>query len=511
MNSAKYLLIMSLTLSWLTTLTGCKKLLDQDPINSPYNDVFWKDEKDALQSLAGGYALLRRAMTTNTDFGGYMSHFSYGDLTANEFSSFEQYDLDFLVKGGKGFSMASFIGDYLGNYQDWTPYYKVITQSNIILHNVPAIPDNKFKNDPQQTRNKIMGEALFLRAYSYFYMVRLWGDVPLVTAYDEDPAKAQPIPRTSEKIILDSCIRDLQRAIPLLTWDYKDGAEKNVRANRGAAYALMAHVYMWKDFLNKGTVRTDLTNAINAVNEVQNSAKYRLIDTSRFATLFQGKSDEGIFEINMQVAQNEQQTESGFYYKCLMEPYIKGKTSMNGRLNRDLITDIYKDKSDFRYRYFFDFTLEANPILTKYAGRNSENIFYKDLSNYTQAAVNANIIVFRYADLLLLRAEANAKLQDFGMARNDLNEVRKRSGLSAYAGNDADLYTEVFRERSRELYCEASRWYDLVRTGFLKTEKDGSFGTDRYNQEGWKWPIGRSLFLNNYVLKQNKFWEGKVN
>jgi len=510
MKCLKYMFIAITAVVLLAPLVSCKKLLEQDPINSPYNEVFWKDEKDALQGLAGGYALLRKALTVNTAFGGNMSHFSYGDLTAFEFDRFNQYDLDFLITGGKGFNNASFIGDYLEDYHDWSPHFRVITQANIILHHVAKIPDNKFTHEPVQTRNKILGEALFLRAFSYFYMVRLWGDVPLVTTYDEDPAHAQNVARTSEKTVLDTCINDLQQAISLLPWDYLDGAEKAVRANKGAAYALLAHVYMWKDFLNKGADNQNLTKAIAAVDAIQQSHKYRLVDSTEFVKLFKGKSDEGIFEINMQVGQSEQQTQSGFYYKCLMQPYIKGKTSQNGVLKKELIDDLYEGRNDYRYYYNFVFTSDNNSILTKYAGLNAENVFYKDLATYSLAAVDANIILFRYADVLLLRAEANAKLGQYGAARTDLEAVSNRAGESVYEGDNDGLYEEIFRERSRELFCEGQRWYDLVRTGFLKTEAGGTFGTSRYDQEGWKWPVARKLFVNNYVLRQNKFWEGKV-
>lgn len=493
------------------TAGGCKKLLDQDPINSPYNDAFWKDEKDAMQALAGNYALLRKSLTTTTAFGGDMSHFAYGDLTAFEFSDFDQYDLDFLVEGGKDLGAPSYIGDYLGDLQDWTPYYQVITQSNIILHNMPGIPDNKYKSDPVETRSKIMGEALFLRTYAYFYMVRLWGDVPLVTAYDPDPAHAQPIPRNSELEVLDTCINNAKQAIALLLWDYKDGSGKAVRANKGSAYALLAHLYMWKHFRTNGADPKDLEQAIAAITEISKSGKYQLLPAAEFASLFKGKSNEGIFEINMQAAQNEQQQTSGFYYKITKEPYVKNKTSKNGVVNMDMLKKLYTPE-DLRYQYYFDFRDNQNdPIITKYTGKGGENIFYKDVANFAQAAVSANIILFRYADVLLLRAEANAKLGRYGEARTDLNAVRARAGLEPSSKADAALLYEIFAERSRELFAEGQRWYDLVRMRAFNGELGDNFDEARLAAEGWKWPVARSLFINNFVLKQNKFWEGKVN
>lgn len=496
----------------LSPFVSCKKLLDQEPINSPYNSVFWKNQRDAEQGVAGGYAMLRRALTINTAFGGDMSHFAYGSLTSYEFLRFDQYDLGFLTNGGNGLAAADFLGDYLDPLQNWTPFYKIVTQSNAILHNVPNIPDNQFTETPARTRNRFMGEAYFLRAYTYFYMTRLWGDVPLISELDNDPAHSGNIARTNEKIVLDSCIRDLKQAINLLPWDAKNGNEKAVRAYKGTAYALLAHVYMWKNFLMKGSDTKNLTDAIAAVDSLEASGRYQLLPAAMYPKIFHGKSDEGIFEINMQVAQGEQQIETGFYYKTLFEPFIKKKTGKNDIINKELLDDIYDDEADLRLKYYFSGLQGDDPskiVLCKFAGPQAENIYYKNPGNASGAAVDANIILLRYPDLLLLRAEAYADLGNDGSALKDINAVRRRAGAADTDGN-GDVKYEVFRERSRELYGEAQRWYDLVRTGYLKNENGGRFTISRYDANGWKWPLARALFLNNNVLIQNTYWLGKV-
>jgi hypothetical protein len=502
----------------LSPFVSCKKLLNQDPINSPYNTVFWQNQRDAEQGVAGGYALLRKALTSNTEYNENMSHFAYGSLPAFEFTDYNQYDVRFLIKGGNEMNTADFLGSYLEKYHDWSPYYKVITQTNIMLHNIPGIPDGKFTDQPTRTRNRFLGEAYFLRAFSYFYMVRIWGDVPLVVKYDSNPVDDENIPRTSEKTILDTCISDLKNAIKLLPAETRSGNERAVRASKGAAFGLLAHAYMWRNFLNKGQVVSDVTNAIAAIDSVEKSGQYQLVPADQYPKIFHGKSPEGIFEINMQVANGEQQIERGFYYGILKAPYVANKPNKVDAPNLDLIDMLYEeDTTDLRLRYYFnnlDAEGEYNPIICKFAGPSRENIYYKNPGDFTGASVDANIILMRYADLLLLRAEAYANKGEIGAALNDINVVRARSHAPAIlAGDVGDIKEEVFLERSRELYAEGQRWYDLVRTGFLTHQNmnaGGTFPQTRYDEGGWKWPVGRVLFLNNSVLKQNDFWLGKV-
>lgn len=502
----------------LSPFVSCKKLLDQEPINSPYNSVFWQNQRDAEQGVAGGYALLRRALTSNTDWDQNMSHFSYGSLPAYEFSDYNIYDVRALVKGGDGMNTADFLGAYLDKYHDWSPYYKVITQTNIMLHNIPNIPDAQFTDQATRTRNRFLGEAYFLRAFSYFYMVRIWGDVPLVVKYDPNPVGAENIPRTNEKIILDTCIADLKKAISLLPWEYKSGSERAVRANRGAAFGLLAHAYMWRNFLNKGQVVSDVTNAIAAIDSVEQSGQYQLLAAEMYPKIFHGKSMEGVFEINMQVADGEQQVEKGFYYNILKTPFISNKDGKVDAPNIDLINLLYDEAGTDARRHYYFTNLDAfgqyDVMICKFAGPNRENINYRNPGNFTDAAVDANIILMRYADLLLLRAEARADQGNVGAALQDINRVRARSHAEPILPEDVtDIKEEAFLERSRELYAEGQRWYDLVRTGMLMNGNVNAapgFPQDRFNAGGWKWPVGRMLFLNNSVLTQNEYWLGKV-
>ncbi|WP_214225576.1 RagB/SusD family nutrient uptake outer membrane protein [Pedobacter sp. B4-66] len=490
-----------------TGLFSCKKLLDLKPEGSVYEGVYWKTQDDATSGLMGAYSLLRKSLTLG---GQGMSNFVFGDFTAGVFNEGGDYALNFLVKGdeyyGTGLNVNDFRGDYLDDFQTWTPFYKTITQANTVIEKVGKMPDNAFKSLAE--KRKIIGEAYFIRAYTYFYMVRIWGDVPLVLQYDPDPVSSKNIPRTSETVVLDSSVVDMNKAIKLLAW--KTSNDGIVRADKGAAFALLAHLNRWKYFVTKGTDQNLLNNAVAAIDSITMSGKYQLEPAANFAKLFKGKSSEGIFEIATSFAQNEYQIAGGFYLYTVGEPYIpnQGKATI---FDEDMVNAIFADPEDVRYNYYFDRTKPEDMILTKYVGKNKQNIVFKDPNAQTGAVVDCNISIFRLAEMLLLRAECNNLLGKDGNALTDLNLVKKRSNLGNYAGSGDDLRYEIFDETFRELFCEGHTWYDMVRNkmvvDYLGADR---FSQVRYDEEGWKWPINRGLFVDNKDLTQNKYWIGKL-
>ncbi|WP_448103640.1 RagB/SusD family nutrient uptake outer membrane protein [Pedobacter panaciterrae] len=489
-----------------TGLFSCKKLLDLKPEGSVYEGVYWKTQDDATSGLMGAYSLLRKSLTLG---GQGMSNFVFGDFTAGVFTEGGDYALNFLVKGdqyyGTGLNVNDFRGDYLDDFQTWTPFYKTITQANTVIEKVGKMPDNVFKTPAD--KRKIIGEAYFIRAYTYFYMVRIWGDLPLVLQFDPDPVSSKNIARTSEVTVLDSCVVDMNKAVKLLNW--KTSNEEIVRADKGAAFALMAHLNRWKYFVTKDADQGLLSNAVAAIDSITASGKYMLEPASNFARLFKGKSSEGIFEINTSFGQGEYQ-ESGFYNYTLGIPYIPGQ-SKSTIFDREMVNAIFADDSDARYNYYFDRSKPEDMILTKYIGKNKQNLTFKDPNAQTGAVIDCNISIFRLAEMLLLRAECNALLNKDGQALTDLNEVKRRSNLENYAGSGEDLRYEIFDETFRELFCEGHTWYDMVRNKMVVDYLDASrFPQSRYDEEGWKWPINRGLFVDNKQLTQNKYWIGKL-
>lgn len=191
---------------------SCKKILEQEPKNSTYLETFWKSARDCQFALAGNYALLRNALTDKAN-----RYYMYGDAVAKSY-----FTIDYNGDGLEGIQNGDFTFQYnvqsLGN---WTLFYKVITMSNTILKQVPSISDEalaKEVDDPVTYRNRVLGQALFLRAFTYFEMTRVWGDVPLVVEAYDDPLRAPQLPRSKKEDVWKQIEEDCHAAAALLDW-----------------------------------------------------------------------------------------------------------------------------------------------------------------------------------------------------------------------------------------------------------------------------------------------------
>ena len=225
----------------ILALQGCTKLLDQKPYDYPTINTFWQTGKDAETGLAGCYVELRSQLL-NGDSG--LAYFTYGDFPTRVFASgaWGQYPFEGHFE--------YYTGDVLSDYSG---FYKTINATNTLIEKVPSIPLNKFNADIQtatKEQNKIMGEAYFIRAYTYFYMARLWGTFPLMLKSISSASEAvNDVPYSTNAQILDQCMTDLTEAAKRLVWGYTASNEQAVRANLGSVYALIAHINMWSCLL----------------------------------------------------------------------------------------------------------------------------------------------------------------------------------------------------------------------------------------------------------------------
>lgn len=469
----------------LLFIIGCKNIIDLKPVNSIYDEAFWKTEADAYAALAGNYSLLRTALADQPGSTG-PRYYLYGDVRAREFAD----NLDWIIQQVHNNVMNGF---YVGEMNNWALFYKVIAMSNLIIQKVPVIDDAKFNNS---SRNKVLGEALYLRAFTYFYMVRLWGDVPLVTTVVDDPTSADnQIARVNQNLVLNQCIADLNQAKGLLEFGYVDNNERAVRANKGSLFALLAHIYMWMDNAEAAELAAD---------EVIDKGGYKLVDTAAYTTLYKGKSLEGIFELNMSAADNEAYSTTGIGEKTLRIPYNNASTPI-WWVNIALVNNLYPEKSlDKRRKRFFDFLNTDRPIVKKYA-----NVVHISQTGLGGVLYESNMIIFRLSDILLLKAEALSKQGKNIPARELLNIIKNRAGLADYTGLDKDLYREIILERMRELFCEGHTFFDLVRSKLL-SEFNSKINAQDFNAGGWLLPVDPVLFKRNFKMEQNAYWVGKI-
>jgi hypothetical protein len=349
----------------------------------------------------------------------------------------------------------------------WNTLYEGVKRANVVIEKVPAITMN------ESLRQRYMGEAYFLRALFYFDLVRAWGGVPIVTT--TTPSK--DLIRSSKDQVYDLIKADLLAAIDALP-EKSDYAPEDVgRASKGAAKGLLAKVYLFQ---------SDFPNAEKYALEVINSGQYSLEPNFEDANSEQGRQGvESVFEIGALPFDNLQS--GGNQYANVQG--VRGNPNRGWGFNRptqDLQSSF--ETNDPRLPATVIYLGEvlngmtilgdgATPDVTKDANGNIVEIECYNQKVWTagddvSTQFNHNRRLLRYADVLLMAAEALNKNNKSAEALTYLNEVRKR----ARGGNGALLpdITEtnqtaldniIFNERRHELAMEGHRFWDLIRTG----------------------------------------------
>ncbi|MGN7723154.1 RagB/SusD family nutrient uptake outer membrane protein [Chitinophaga sp. 22620] len=505
------------------TAVSCNKQLDIDPIDQIPDAKFWSTERDLDGAVAGGYALLRKTLVespknSNDDNGYHPRFYMYGDRRGLIWQS---YTRDQIRDGTDAAIQKNRLRTEWGGTRqwddilfNWAPFYQIIEQCNIVIENAHRVPDNQFFVG--NTRAQYVAEARFLRAFTYFYMVRVWGNVPLVTK----TRTTEKLGRTDMNAVLDFVEKELKEAMPELPNSYSASGKNAFRATKGTAQATLAHTLAW---------RHKDAEAVTYATQVITGGVYKMLGDSvpdptkpmgylQYPNIFKGRSTEGIFEIDFDAATGEfgrntsmaNLTLFGTQWAARQEPlWAISYTSANRTITRmtNLTMMFPEYQKDERYRVLFT---RSNSSV-----KPNDSVFvkYASVVDPTRFLYDANIIVFRVADLVLLRAECNARLLNYAAAREDLNTIRKRVWLPPYTGADADLYLEIFKERSRELLGEGHYFYDLVRTGFLtdpdytKVPTRPTINQADFTDGAWTWPVSNKAFVDNPNMEQMRYWQ----
>lgn len=490
----KYTVIIFLLSTGL--FASCKKYINEAPIDAPTDASFWTSERAAQSGLAGAYGLLRTALTNDH------LYFIFGDATANEFSNYNDWTLADLSSSNRwNFNYVPYNEYALHN---WTNFYQVISQCNLIISKVNSIPNANFTDDPVATKKQIIGEAYFIRAYCYYYLTEAWGQPVIVTQAYTDPIHAQPVPRSADADGYNQVVSDLKTSISLLQYGYNNSANVAVQANKGAAFALLSKAYMWQK---------QYQLASSAADSVIQNGQYALESGANYAHIFQGHDQESIFEMNMLYSPNQNEAQSGTnggaFGIFLSDPLVNGKSGDDWQVNLDVVNNLFDTTStqDVRLKSTFYGLQSSNPMMVKYA-----NVVYQNPAQKTIPYVSNNLVLLRLADILLIKAEALANLGQLGSSAMYLNMVRQRAGASSYVpGTQQDLIYTIMDERGRELYGEGQWFFDLVRTGLIDdVNYDNSvegYIPSRVNGKGCQWPLDlRTLLPQDPLLTQNPWW-----
>lgn len=473
----------------LLAFTGCNKLLEVDQQSSITEDIYFQNEGDFEPYVTGIYTFMRN----------FANSITYGTERGEELVS--ALNSRFGVAWQHNLSPSS--GAL--NYNDW---YRGIGHCNLLLEKIKAFD---FPNSPD-TRKRIIAETYCLRAYMYFHLTRIIGDAPLMLQAVEVDSDIPLLARSPAVDVIKQIKSDLDSAINL----YKSLSNFNVktypskyRFAYGSAQALKADVCMWSAKVLAGG-NADLNDAITAINEVEASGVSLNTDFKNVTGLRAGSNPEVI------IAAYFLRDESGANYGLNALPYLTG---VQGALNLDSLPYVNSSgngqgayqispKSRALFNAFpndkrkpFTWVTERQNSglkiswITKYPG-----------TKYPDDRISDNdIIIYRLADIFLLKAEAYAALDNTTDAITYLNKVRVRTGNGDYTGatDKASVEKELLDERGRELFFENKRWYDLVRF-----HKGGTINVYNYvpNLSGKTtplfWPLNSTVLANNNKLLQ---------
>lgn len=429
----KNILKIALAASILATTWGCKdSFLELAPISNPNAEIFYKTRTDFDLATNAAY----NTLVTVYHPQGPVSY--AGELMGDNVTIFN-------ISGNQAdkwqFRDYSLAPANTMVYQFWQDFYKSLYNINIILDKIAAADiDAAYKS-------QVQGEMLFLRSLYYFNMVRIWGDVPLVTK-PVTAAEAYNILRSPSTEIYAQIIKDLNEAKAKLP------ATSSIvgRATKGAAQTLLGKIYL---------TAGDKANAAKELKEVYDSKQYELLPS--YASLWDVKNKntkESIFEIQF-LGGSATNPYSNYYLEFFPNSIALG---FYGAGMNQVVDDIWNEyeKGDSRR----EASIDTGFVDAK--GAFTAAKFPKKWTDKTAPLINQNIaannnfIVLRYADVLLMLTEATGEV-------SYLNEVRKRAALPLYgtAGYPAKYNTVALaleHERRMELAFEFHRWFDLKRT-----------------------------------------------
>ncbi len=488
----------------IIAITSCDDFLDQQPNSEATDQTTWKSEGDVNASVAACYSLIRSAFNAST------TYFAYGDLTSGEINDTPGGDGAYRdvmnYNWGIGISSAN-VWDPRLKLRLYTNFYSAISQSNRCLYFIDRMPTSVFSGetveDKEASKGRYIGEAYFTRAFNYFYISRIWGDVPLITTYNPDSIATTQYSRATQNEVLDQAIEDVELAIELLDWKDDSSPNKIVRADKGAAYALLAHIHAW---------RGDYEKCNTACDAVLSSGSYAYIDSTHYLDIYKGQSVEGIFEIAQNTQTESMNAREGITGFTLVPPYLNNGLSQPAwQLDKGLIDYLYSDQTDIRFT-------EAFVTINSGGGELYSCIKYANIQNVNnsttyQIALN-NIPVFRFAGIKLLKAEALASkaTPDLEGALEILNELRAQRGVEPL--EDLDEYNLLYAisdEQGRELFLEGHRRFDLIRFERVIGEQQINYVShEEFTAGKYYWPIDPSLFSLNYHLTQTPFWAGRM-
>lgn len=509
-------------------LFSCDDWLDvESEVSVTYRNYF-KNEKDLERILISAFMHEKLVCA-----GAAVSPFGYGGL---------QIDRPNITAAGfQELNPASFLDK---SHINWRAHYKAISLANMLREN-----RFRFENISGERADFWIAQADFVKALMYFRLAQDWGEAPIAPA-SEDPTVQAKSPVDS---VLAEAIRWAESAGRILpTYEYLTNADGRVITSRqyaslGTVHTLLANIYAWMGGLHGKEEYWRKAEAEASLVIDGKVGTYGLEDD--IASLVKNTlgKERGTKEVIFAIEVND--VDDKWYYSSTLEMRYPGLSLVHypyettdpstivsardlPRMTVRAAKDLYEEAADDRRKEFW-YKLGEMLLIPREdfeTGEKYEEEYYPTyayINKWRDAtysknpditmggsrliAMDGNRVVWRLADLILLRAECRAQL---GMAEavDDLNRVRERAGLRGYGGSTEKnrLLKEIFHERERELFGEGQRYYDIVRNGYFREELKGNYLTltDEDVKNGALYlPVHMpNAEKKNPLMKQNTYW-----
>lgn len=438
---------------------GCDSFVDKGPISNPTKEQFYETESDFETALNGAYDALRQRGT-------YGSTGGVGTVSSSYWTMFEMRS-DNTDQGPDktGLGQRLFL---INQFQEtpsseivqqvWIDTYDGIERCNIILDQTDRLSDGTFKD-------RVQGEALFLRSLLYYHAAVAWENVTLKTESTRGPDEAADVTTQTDGpgAVYEQIASDLDTAQDLLPVNYSDASDAH-RATSGAANALLGKVHL---------TMGQSDDAATALDRVINSNAYELVDN--YGDLWGGENEnniESIFEVQYTTSSSQGSPFTNTFAPA-GTPGIQGEEE-----NRPTpsMVEAYFDLSGERFEASMD---------TSFVNEDGDEVLAPHIEKYEGDPVapfqaENNWIALRYADVLLMKAEALGPSPE---AWDLIDQVRDRSLPDPQYDVDrsGNFYEQLLRERRVELAFENHRWADLKR--FRQYPGLSGVAEDRLSQE----------------------------
>ncbi len=405
----------------LFAVTSCRKYVDTPlPKNELVSDLVFTDDKSAVAGVTGVYSDMN---AFNYQFPNTLINFLPA-MGADELFYYTTYAAFDVFRNNSLLPSSQYVSIM------WSGPYSYIYNANACIEGL-----DKATGLTPSIKSQLMGESLFLRAFLHFYLVNLYGDVPLITSTDY--ALNTNKPRDPAATVYAAIIKDLLQAQSLMGDDYPTGAR--TRPNKAAATAMLARVYLYTG---------QWAAAETQASQVIADSRYELL--TDLNSVFLANSNEAIWQLEAINTGGGRNTWEGF------TATPTATSTPLYRLDSTLVAAF--EPGDLR---------KADWTSSRTVSGKLVNFPYKYKVRTSTSGVSEYSMVLRFAEQYLIRAEARAQQNKLPDALADLDAIRSRAGLGALSSSldQAGVLQAVEQERRVELFTEwGHRWLDLKRT-----------------------------------------------